>query len=153
VADNKQVWSAYGESLTDISATNLLQNLSNGAAKMLGIIDNTGAPRYRLAAFEAYLRFTSAPTAGAYCTVYFVLSLDGTNYEDGSDTGPVLPARSPAFSIPLRAVSTQQKIEIPFVLLPPMKCKALFYNTAGYATTNTSGENTLSYRRYSPMVE
>ncbi len=55
-------------------------------------------------------------TAGSGAFLWFLTSVNGTNYEDGSAT--VIPARKPDVIIPVRAVSTAQRVIVVAPLVP-----------------------------------
>ena len=71
-------------------------------------------------------------------------SLDGTDYEDGSDT--VDPARAPDMIIPLREFNGAQRVLARFLRTTPNKGKILVENSTG-ATILAGAE--LNYRLYS----
>jgi hypothetical protein len=98
------------------------------------------------------VRFASAPASGAYVSLYFILSVDGTNYQDGDDS--IAPPQS-AFvrNFPCRLVDTQQRISLSGIRLPPTKFKPLVINNGSTAFTNTNDENVLSYRAYDPEIQ
>lgn len=99
------------------------------------------------ATFELQVRFTVAPTAGRPVELYIVPAVDGTNYADGSDT--VTPSATCLVgSFLARAVTTQQRISLSGVLVPPFKWKPLIRNNAGQNFTNTDNENVLRMRTY-----
>jgi hypothetical protein len=76
-------------------------------------------------------------TAGTAAFFWFLNGVDGTHYEDGSAS--VIPARSPDLVIPIRAVSTTQRI-IVFAPLPANSFYVLCAQNTGQAwgaTANT----------------
>lgn len=150
---NALKWSALGTRTLIINGdatTPTLKNLTSTSRKLGNEIDNASVQN-QYAEWYADLRFASAPAAGAVVEVYFIEAHDDTNYEDGDDS--TTPAKPPAFLIPVRAVTTQQKIVIPYILLPPFKFKPLVINTAGQALTNTDNENRLYYRTYNDELQ
>lgn len=94
---------------------------------------------------EMVVTFGSAPTVGTTLDVYLVRSVDGTNYEDASATGPILPANGYAGSFTLRAVTTAQRMVIPQVLCPPRDFKVMVLNNATSQTTAASGNTLKGY--------
>lgn len=109
-----------------------------------GVFDNTvgggGFDGYTLGQFELVLAAPAGTlTAGTAVLVWFLTAVDATpNYEDGSAT--VIPARTPDLIIPVRAVSTAQRI-IRKAMMPPGKWFVLLSQATGQ-TWNTAG-NTL----------
>lgn len=155
MANNLVKWSAQGTFTTLIAgaaSSPTLKNLASGARILGDAIDPTGSSdRYLYCDLDLYLRAASAPAAGAYVEVYFIKSVDGTNYEDG-DASVAPPATALVARIPVRAVNTQQRIAHLRIVLPSCKFKPLFANTSGQALTNTDDENILSYRVYTEDV-
>ena len=146
-------WSALGTRTLVINGDATppsLKNLANSARVLGNEIDNA-TDRNQYADWHVDLRFAVAPAAGSVVEVYFVEAHDGTNYEDGDSS--TTPAKSPAFIVPVRAVATQQKIVVPYILLPPFKFKPLLLNSSGQALTNTDNENRLYYRAYNDEVQ
>src|SRR5262245_30925039 len=130
---NKIKWSSTGSYTTAISggaSSPTLKNLAAGSQKIGNAIDNQAAgARDLLADFDLKVRFTSSPTAGSYVELYFILAVDGTNYQDGDDTvAPPLSSFVGVFEV--RAVTTQQRIALREIVLPPNKFKALIKNAA-----------------------
>ena len=150
MADYPVKWSALDTFTTILSSANL-KNLPTLDAVTGSEIDNTAGFQY--ADFDLYIRFASAPAAGAVVYMWFLQAIDGTNYEDGSGTTtPVLPARQADLTFPVSAVSTQQRIALRMRTLPNGKFKPYFYNPTAVGLTNTDNENILSYRRYNDNV-
>jgi hypothetical protein len=153
---NKVLWSALGTYTTAIAggaSAPTLKALSAAAQKIGDAIDLTGAgARDILSEWDLMVRFASAPASGAYVSLYFILSVDGTNYQDGDDS--IAPPQS-AFvrNFPCRLVDTQQRISLSGIRLPPTKFKPLVINNGSTAFTNTNDENVLSYRAYDPEIQ
>lgn len=131
-----------------------LKNLANNAQKIGSEIDNAassgGLNQYGL--FELQCRGTSAFTAGGYIELYLIPAADGTNYSDGDDSiAP--PSSCLAGVFPVRAVSTQQRLTLWGVILPPLKFKPLLVNRTGQALTNTDDENLLRFGAYNDEVQ
>lgn len=123
-------------------ATNGLRNLANGARKLGTEYDNTPASKgYQLADLELHAVMATSPAAGAVVEVYLVCAPDGTNYEAGDSS--TTPAKAPDAIIPLRAATSQPRIVVRSVPLPPWKFKALLVNTAGVAFANTNDTDSL----------
>lgn len=150
---NQVKWSALGTRTLIINgdaSAPTLKSLANANRVLGNEIDGTSL-RNQYADWYADLRFAVAPGAGAIVEVYFIIAHDDSNYEDGDSS--ITPAKTPAFIIPVRSVATQQKIVIPYILLPAFKFKPLFVNTAGQALTGTDNENRLYYRPYSDELQ
>ena len=88
-------------------ASGLFNNVTGGA----------GLGGYTLGQFELRLAAPAGVlTAGSGAFLWFLTSVDGTNYEDGSAT--VIPARKPDVILPVRAVSTAQRVIVVAPLVP-----------------------------------
>jgi hypothetical protein len=127
--------------------TTELNSLANNALNISAAFDNTyGAAGngYVLADVELVVQFGTNPTAGTGIAVWFLQSQDGTNYEDGDAS--TTPARRPDLVIPVRAVTTAQRI-IRRVNLPPGKLKVLAKND-GTGQAFAASANTLKIRPY-----
>lgn len=151
---NKILWSALGTYTTAIAGAGVaptLKNLANGGQKIGNEIDNTSA-RDQYADWDLYCRFASSPSAGGSCDLYFIQAVDGTNYQDGDDS-VAPPVTAYVGSFPVRAVTTQQRVDLRQVMLPATKFKPLLINNSGQAMTNTDNENILSYRPYDDEVQ
>lgn len=122
-----------------------LNALANGAYSAASAAQDNATDLYEQADFELNVTYGTNPSAGGYCGLYIVYSLDGTNYEDGG--GAVAPpATRWVGNFPLRAVTTAQKISLPGIRLSPLKFKAVLVNSSGQAM-GASG-HTLLMRRY-----
>ena len=150
---SKIKWSALNSAavlLNNDATSPTLKALANDAL-ILGAEYDNSTNKEQLAEFEFLVRCASAPSGAPYLEVFLVESFDGTNYEDGD--GSTRPARPASFVVPVRAVSTQQRIVVSGIPIPPAKFKALVVNKTGQALTNTNGENGLSLRTYSPEAQ
>lgn len=81
---------------------------------------------------ELVVSFGVAPVADNVVEVWFVRSVDGTNYEDGS-TATILPRSGFVGNFVLRAVTAVQRMVIPRVVVPPRDFKVLVINRATQA--------------------
>jgi len=72
--------------------------------------------------------FSVAPVADTLINVWFLRTIDNTNYEDGSAT--VIPRRTPDVTFPMRAVTTAQRV-IKTATMPPGRFKILVQNGTG----------------------
>lgn len=149
---NSIKWSTLGTFTQIINGDGVaptLKNLAGGTYKIGDEIDNSNGDRY--SQWELSIRGQTAFGAGAYVSIYFIHAVNGTNYEDGSDT--VIPNRDPDMVFAIRPTADQQKIAVSNILLPPNKFKPLFVNNTGIALTNTDDENLLSYRTYTDEIQ
>jgi hypothetical protein len=85
-----------------------------------------------------------ALTAGTAVWVWFLGTVDGTNYEDGGAS--VIPARNPDVIIPVRPVSGAQRIEMKNLQAPAGNFFALVSHNTGQ--TWASSGNTLKWQPY-----
>lgn len=131
------------------SSAPTLKNLSAAAGKLGNAITGN---RNRYCTLELMVRFASSPAAGGYVDIYLLPSIDATNFSDGADA-VLPPGLSRVASVPVRAVSTQQRFTIPNIELPPLDFKALIVNNASTGFTNTDNENVLSYRPYNEEIQ
>lgn len=146
-------WSALGSSVVVIPGAGVganLQNLANASNVLAATaFNNNNSAVYAMFTFS--VRGASAFSAGGYMGLWFVKSADGSTYEDGDYN--VTPARPVDVVCPVRAVSTQQVINIGPVVIPDGSFKPLFTNQGGQALTNTSGENTLAMATFTDQVQ
>lgn len=122
-----------------------LNSLANNARAISAAFDNTigqTGDGYTLCDVELVVTYGTAPTANTGCSVWFLGSQDGTNYEDGDAS--TTPARAPDVVFPLRAVTTAQRI-IRRVWLPWGLMKVLLINDGTGQAMAASG-NTLKVR-------
>jgi hypothetical protein len=82
---------------------------------------------------ELTVTFGSAPTDGFAVECYVVRQIDGSNYEDASSSGPIVPRNGFVGSFLVRNVTTAQRIIIPGVVLPPRDFKLMVVNKTGQA--------------------
>ena len=85
---------------------------------------------------EAVFTYDTAPTAYTFLSVWFLRLIDGTNYEDGSSS--ITPSRPPDVSIPVRAVTSAQRVTLA-ATLPPGKFYTLVRNDGTGQTLASSG--------------
>lgn len=83
-----------------------LNALANNA-NAIGSAYSSGG-NYVLAEVEAVVTYGVAPTANTGLSVWFLRAIDGTNREDGDAS--TTPARTPDVVLPLRAVTTAQRV-------------------------------------------
>jgi hypothetical protein len=126
-----------------------LNSLANNAAALSAAIDND-ADLDVYADIELVVTYGTNPTDQSLVECYVVRTIDGTNFEDASTTGPILPRASFVGGFSLRAVTTAQRIVIPEVRLPPRDFKIFVVNKSGQAMA-ASG-NTVKLKTYRLQV-
>lgn len=122
-----------------------MNTLTNNSLVASSAYDNTvgqAGDGYNFCFIELVATYGVAPTANTGVSVWFLSSLDDTNYEDGSSS--ITPSRAPNVTFPLRAVTTAQRI-VRFVALPPGKMTFLLKNDGTGQSMAASG-NTLKVR-------
>jgi hypothetical protein len=122
-------WAAAAQS-RGVVVDSGINSLADGSRTNAGTeIDNsTNLDQYGMVQLD--VTFSAAPTANGYVGIYMVSALDGTNYEDGSSS--VDPgAHNLVATIPVRAVTTAQRLTSPVFALKPAKCKFIVQNKAG----------------------
>lgn len=123
-------WAAY-TSRGSVLTTELNALASAGRSAAGTEVDN-GTNLDTLGKFVLQVTFGTAPSAGGYVEIYMVTATDGTNYEDGSDS--VDPGTHKLIDrIPVRAVTTAQRLSGRLIPLLPAKTKFLLYNGSGQA--------------------
>lgn len=136
-----------GNLITGNGTSGDLKNLASTASALGPEVNNEGGTI--LAGLELKIRCASSPTGYPGVRIFFITAPDSTNYEDGAAGNPgTVPLRIADVLIPVRLVSTQQRIAVGPVVLPNCKFKTLLYNGTGQALTNTDNENVLSYRTW-----
>lgn len=123
-------WAAY-TSRGSVLSTELNALASAGRSAAGAEVDN-GTNLDMFGVLELAVTFGTAPSAGAYVEIYMVTAPDGANYEDGSNT--VDPGTHKLIDrIPVRAVTTAQRLSGRLIPLLPEKTKFLLYNGSGQA--------------------
>jgi hypothetical protein len=122
--------------------TTELNSLANNATTAPSAAYSAGAG-YIMAEVELVATFGTAPAANTGCSVWFLEQPNAT-YEDGSAT--VTPARPPDVVMPLRPVTTAQRVTRR-CLIPPGTFKALLLNDGSGQTMAASG-NTLGIKPF-----
>lgn len=128
-----------------------LNSLANNALAISAAFDNTVGSTgdgYMLCDLELVVTYGTNPTANTAVSVWFLLSQDGTNYEDGG-TGTT-PARAPDVVFPLLVSTSAQRI-IRRVMLPWGLIKFLLKNDGTGQAMAASG-NTLKIRPVTPEM-
>ncbi len=109
-----------------------LNALASSAAAISSAIDND-ADLDTYADFQLSVTFGSAPTDASICSLYLVRTVDGTNFEDASTTGPVVPRGGFVGAFSVRAVTSAQVMILKEVLLPPRDFKVMLVNSTNQA--------------------
>ena len=123
-------WAAY-TSRGNVLSTEL-NALANAGRSAAGTEVDNGTNLDMYGVLELQVTFGTAPSAGGYVEIYMVTAPDGTNYEDGSNT--VDPGTHKLVDrIPVRAVTTAQRLSGRLIPLLPEKMKFLLYNGSGQA--------------------
>jgi len=123
-------WAAY-TSRGNVLSTEL-NALANAGRSAAGVEIDNGVNLDMYGVLELQVTFGVAPSAGGYVEIYMVTAPDGTNYEDGSNT--VDPGTHKLVDrIPVRAVTTAQRLTGRMIPLLPEKTKFLLYNGSGQA--------------------
>jgi hypothetical protein len=129
-----------------------LNSLANGSNVLSGVIDFSDATHGRMTKLDVEVNLAtvdwSAQTNPAIY-LWIIKRTDGTNYEDGGAS--VDPARIPDEVIPIRAVSSAQRVRGTIYVDTPDSGKILIGNRTG-AALNASG-NTLKYYIHTNTIE
>jgi hypothetical protein len=146
MANNPVKWSAYSAVKAAMFAAAGLKNIATTAGAIsASAIDNTAGDQW--ADLELLIDLATAASAGGYVSIWWIMALDGSNYESGSAT--VFPARSPDVIIPVRSTTDDsQVVTVTRVPFPQGLFKVVFQNNTGQTTTNTDSLTQLSYRSY-----
>ena len=124
-------WAGAPTSRGSVLSTEL-NSLSNGSYTAAGSAIDNSANLDVYGWVELAVTFGSAPSAGGYVNVYAVQALDGTNYEDGG--GSVAPGKHLLVAtIPVRAVTTAQRVRSRRFTLDPAKTKYVLEDQTGQA--------------------
>ncbi len=126
---NAILWQTSPNSRGNVLSTEL-NALANGSRTNAGTAVDNSTNLDKFGYLELNVDFVSAPSAGAYCTIYMVMSLDGTNYADGSSS--VDPgADASIITIPILASTAAQNKQVGPIPLPPSKFKLILENSTG----------------------
>ena len=126
--------------------TTELNSLTTTGSAISSAIDND-ASMWIFADIELSITYGTNPTANTLIECYIVRAIDGSNYEDGSTTGPVVPRSGLIGSFTLRATTSTQVMVIPMVTLPPGDFKVMVWSRTSGQTAAASG-NTLKMIPY-----
>lgn len=144
-------WLLSGRSGNPVSLlTTELDSLATTGAAISSAIDNDTDGDMLMDLFLT-ISYGSAPTDKSLIDLYVIRSYDGTNFEDGSTTGPILPANGYVGSFRLRNVTGAQILCIPGVPVPPKDFKVMAVAATTGQTAAASG-NTLIALFYGEQV-
>lgn len=119
-----------GALVTEMSA--VLNSLASGAAAASSTVSNDASvERDRFADAELVVTYGVAPVVDLSVGLYIRRSLDGTNFEDATATRPPVNGLVGVFS--LASTTSQQRIIIPGIVLPPTDFQWYLVNSAGQA--------------------
>jgi hypothetical protein len=111
-----------------VLSTELNSLANNAAALSVTLTQESEGDFY--GEFELVVTFGTAPSSNSTVEMYFVKTVDGTNFEDASTTGPVTP-QAPDYIFTVRNVTTTQRRVSPKLLLPSRDFKILLVNKTG----------------------
>ena len=131
-------WNTPTSRTTGIAA----ESIANAAGFVGSAIDNATNLDDTLD-LQITINCASAPVANTVLYVYLLLSLDGTNYENGSTS--LQPVKVPIAAIPARAVTGAQVVSVAGIPIPPQPFKIACWNALGQTSTTTVLAET--YRR------
>ena len=107
-----------------------LNGLVTTARSNAGAVYAGDTIKQRFGKLEMQVTFASAPDAGGYVEIYAVTSLDGTNYEDGSNS--VNPGTHKLIDrIPVRDATGAQRLQGRMFPLEPGKTRFMLANHTG----------------------
>ena len=135
-----QKW--YPGSTVGVLSTGL-NSLPNNGMAVSSPQDSDGADGSILADVEFAGTLAGVPSAGTGLSIWFLRTVNGTQWEDGSDAS-VVPARPPDVVLPLRAVSSAQRI-CRTAVLPASNWRVLLRNDGTGQALSASG-NVLNVR-------
>ncbi len=107
-----------------------LNSLANGSRAISAAIDNNTALDIYADA-ELLVDFAVAPAVGALVELYLLPSVDDTNYPDGGTSLDPSSTLLVGYFVVPAAVTTDQRMVIPRIVLPPRNYKVLLKNTGG----------------------
>lgn len=142
------LWLTYPAAASNCLTTEL-NSLADGNVCALGSEINNSTNQHLLADFQLDLASLTISSASAYCDIYLIPTVDGTNYPDFS-SGAVANYHQQyrVGTILVKAVSaTTARANLRGIEIPPGKYKPAVRNGVG-ATLAASG-NTLAIRPYS----
>ena len=137
----------------ELGITTLLSTELNSLAsntRVLSPSHDNGIDLAFWADFELLADYGTAPAAGTLVELYLVQSVDATNFIDGSAS--VVPQASTHIgSFELRNITTDQRLVIEGIRIPPREFKIILWNKGGQAMS-ASG-HTLKMRKYTTQAD
>lgn len=130
--------------------TTELDSLGTTGSALSAAIDNDADLDMLMDLFLT-IDYGSAPTAGSRIECYVVRSYDGTNFEDASTTGPVVPQGGYVGAFVLTATTNTQILCLPGVSVPPEDFKVMVVAKTTGQTAVSSG-NTLKALFYGEQI-
>ena len=119
-------------------AAGAIATVGGTSGKFNNVYSGGGLGGYPMGEFELSLAAPAAGlTAGTAAYIWFLNSVDGTNFEDGSNS--IIPTRPADLIIPVRAVTGAQRIIVVAPLPPNLFFPLLSHNTG--QNWNASGNN------------
>lgn len=153
MASNLTKWSALDTVIHCIAGA-ALQNQANTALVLGGEVDNSAGYQFGYFQFIVEPAGTDDWHAGDYAAFWFLLALDGTNYETTSTS--VYPAKPADFIIPLAVAlggaHVVNNIQTGPVLLPPGKWKIVCANKASHNFKDDTGNSLDLYRVANDLI-
>jgi hypothetical protein len=124
--------------------TTELNSLANGSSIVSSVGGTSGAftntvgtanwDGYVRGKIELYLASLS-PSGGAYCSLWFIKTVDGTNYEDGASSTPY---RTPDVVFPIGSTASTAYRVIREILVPVGTFKLVLQNSTGASLASSS---------------
>lgn len=140
-------WSGYLAASANVLTTEL-NSLADAATTALSSEIDNSTNKYTLADFQLDLASVTISSTTAYCTVFIVPTVDGTNYPDwGSSTYANYDAQYAVGTILVKNVSAAAaRANLVGIMVPPGKFKVALRNSTGAA--HAASGNTLAIRYY-----
>lgn len=135
-------WGASTSNTVVVTSSNM-SGLSTGslAVSTGTYVNSTG---YQYAYAELVMNSTGALASGDYAQAWFLVSADGSNYEDSTGTS-IVPARPADVIWPLRAVTNaSQRIIMKHVTLPASPFYTLVQNVTSTAFSTATNKITIT---------
>jgi hypothetical protein len=125
---------AFGAVVTQIYGTNTTlvsvnTDVSNGAGVIGSEVTWTNTGYLRAECEFRYVDASGSPSTGSGMAVWFLIKIDGTNYEDGSAT--IFPSRLPDIYFPLRTGVGSQRVVMKDIGIPPGPITTVVRNDSG----------------------
>lgn len=141
-------WTAPGTFRVALSCANLASN-----TRVLSLnYDNNSSGRHDTRGdYELLVKFASAPGTGGLIDLYLIPAVDGINLADGSPS--VEPSQDlKAGSFRVQATTSQQRLALRDIDLPPGLFAHLLWNRTGQSTGAVASENQLGFSPYNEEI-